>query len=45
MGKGGFVRRAGYAVSRIFITRADSGHNQFNISEIFGSAMSAGITT
>jgi hypothetical protein len=44
-GQGGFVRRSGYAVSRIFITRTDAGHRQFNFSEILGSAMAAGIST
>jgi hypothetical protein len=43
--QGGFVHRTGYAVSRIFITRSDSGHQQFNFSEIVGSAMSAAIST
>ena len=42
---GGFGRRAGYAVSRIFVTRTDSGHAQFNYSEIVGSALSAAIST
>ncbi len=42
---GGFVHRTGYAISRIFITRTDSGHQQFNFSEIFGSAASAAIST
>jgi hypothetical protein len=32
-------------VSRIVITRSDSGGEQFNYSEIFGSAISAGIST
>jgi hypothetical protein len=45
LGKGTFLHRAGYAVSRIFITRTDSGHAQFNYSEILGSAVSAGIST
>jgi hypothetical protein len=44
-GKGGFWHRTGYAISRIFITRTDSGHNQFNYSEIVGSAIAAGIST
>jgi hypothetical protein len=44
-GQGGFVHRATYAVSRIFVTRGDSGHGQFNFSEIFGSATAAGIST
>jgi hypothetical protein len=43
--KGGFARRTSYAVSRIFVTRSDSGHSQFNASEIVGSAMSASIST
>jgi len=44
-GKGGFWHRTGYAVSRVFVTRTDSGHAQANYSEIFGSALSAGIST
>jgi hypothetical protein len=43
-GKGSFIHRAGYAVSRIFVTRSDSGNTQFNFSEIFGSATAAGIS-
>jgi hypothetical protein len=43
--KGGFARRGGYAISRIFVTRTDSGHSQFNYSEIFGSAAAAAIST
>jgi hypothetical protein len=43
--KGGFSRRTGYAISRIFVTRTDSGHAQFNYSEIVGSALSAAIST
>ena len=38
-------RRTGYAVSRIFVTRTDSGHVRFNFSEIVGSALSAGVST
>jgi hypothetical protein len=44
-GGGSFVKRSGYAVSRIFVTRGDSGHSQFNVSEIFGSATAAAIST
>ena len=44
-GKGSFTYRTGYAVSRIFVTRTDSDNNQFNYSEILGSALSAGIST
>jgi hypothetical protein len=43
--QGGFWHRTEYAVSRIFVTRTDSGHQQFNFSEIVGSAMSAAIST
>jgi hypothetical protein len=44
-GKGTFWRRTGYAISRIVVTRGDSGHAQFNFSEIIGSALSAGTST
>jgi hypothetical protein len=44
-GKGSFSHRTGYAVSRIFVTRTDSDRNEFNISEIFGSAVAATIST
>ena len=44
MGKGKFLRRAGCALSRIFVTRSDSGHKQFNYSEIVGAATAAGIS-
>jgi hypothetical protein len=43
LGHGGFVHRAGYAVSRLFITRTDSGGSTFNFSEISGNLMSAGV--
>lgn len=42
---GSFMHRAGYAVSRIVVTRGDSGHSQFNASEVFGSATAAAIST
>lgn len=44
-GKGGFWHRTGYSVGRIFVTRTDSGGEQFNFSEIFGSAIAAAIST
>jgi hypothetical protein len=43
--KGGFVHKAAYGVSRVFLTRTDSGSTQFNYSEIVGSALSASIST
>lgn len=44
-GEGGFGHRTGYAVSRILVTRTDSGHSQFNYSEIFGAAFAAAISS
>jgi hypothetical protein len=44
-GEGSFTHKAGYAVSRMFVTRTDSGDSQFNYSEIVGSALSAAIST
>jgi hypothetical protein len=43
MGQGGFVKRTGYAVSRLFITRTNSGKSTFNLSEIVGAGAAAGI--
>jgi hypothetical protein len=45
LGRGGFVKRASYAVSRAFVTRTDSGKETFNFSEIVGSGASAGISS
>jgi hypothetical protein len=45
LGHGSFAHRTGYAISRIFVTRSDSGPNQFNFSEIGGSALAASIST
>ena len=43
--QGGAMRRTGYAISRIFVTRSDSGKKQFNYSEIIGAATAAAIST
>ena len=43
LGQGGFFRRAGYALSRTFITRTDSGGRSFDWSEVGGSALEAGL--
>jgi hypothetical protein len=43
LGEGGLIKRTGYAVSRLFITRTDTGKNTFNISEIVGAGAAAGI--
>jgi hypothetical protein len=44
LGRGGFFRRSGYAVSRLVITRTDSGGRTFNFSEIVGNGAGAGIS-
>jgi hypothetical protein len=44
LGKGGFPKRAGYAFSRLFITRTNSGNSTFNFSEIVGAGGAAGIS-
>jgi hypothetical protein len=44
-GQGTFLQRTKYSVSRMFITRTDSGKDQFNYSEIVGSALASGIST
>ena len=45
MGKGGFFHRAGYSISRIFVTRTDAGRTVPNFSEFVGSATAATIGT
>jgi len=45
LGHGGFLHRTEYAVSRSFVTRSDSGHKQFNFSEIIGGMLAASIST
>jgi hypothetical protein len=45
LGKGTFWHRTGYSLSRLFVTRTDSGHNTFNFAEIGGSGMAAAIST
>jgi hypothetical protein len=44
LGHGGFFRRFGYAVSRTFITKTDSGTSSFNWSEVAGNALEAGLS-
>jgi hypothetical protein len=44
-GSGGFVRRTEYALSRIIVTRSDSGQREFNYSEFIGNGLAAGIAT
>ncbi len=43
LGKGGFIKRTGYAVSRLFITKSNAGKSTFNLSEVVGAGAAAGI--
>jgi hypothetical protein len=45
LGRGGFVKRASYAVSRAFVTRTDGGGETFNFSEVVGSGAAAGLSS
>jgi hypothetical protein len=45
LGKGRFVRRFGYAISRIFVTLKDSGGHTVNISEFAGNGVAIAIST
>jgi hypothetical protein len=44
LGRGSFSHRFGYALSRIFITRTDSGGSTFNFSEPVGNGVAIGIS-
>jgi hypothetical protein len=44
LGRGGFLKRTEYALSRAVITRSDSGHEVFNAGEVIGAGASAGIS-
>ncbi len=45
LGSGGFLKRAGYSLSRAVITRNDEGHDTFNVSEVVGAGAAAGVST
>lgn len=44
MGRGGFIRRSAYSISRLLITRTDGGGSSPNFSEIVGNGAAAGIS-
>jgi len=44
LGHGGFAKRAGYSLSRVVLTRSDSGNETFNIGEVGGAALGASIS-
>jgi hypothetical protein len=43
LGRGGFVKRATYSLSRIAIGRTDAGNTTVNLGELVGAGMAAGI--
>lgn len=45
MGRGGFLKRTEYALTRSVITRSDNGKEEFNISEVVGAGASAGLSS
>ncbi len=45
LGSGGFVKRTGYALSRLFVTKDDQGRETFNAAEILGASAAAGISS
>jgi hypothetical protein len=44
MENGGFFRRTGYAISRAFVTKTDSGRTEFNWSEVAGNGLEAALS-
>jgi hypothetical protein len=44
LGHGGFFRRVKYSLSRIVVTKTDSGGRSFNYSEVAGNALEAGLS-
>ena len=44
LGHGGFFKRTAYAVSRLLVTRTDSGRETINLSEIVGNGAGAAIS-
>lgn len=44
LGEGSVMHRTEYAISRIFVTRSDAGSRQFNLSEIAGNLVAAGVS-
>jgi hypothetical protein len=45
LGRGGFLKRTEYALSRAVITRSDTGREEFNLSEVAGAGASAGLSS
>ena len=45
LGKGGFVKRTTYSLTRAIITRNDAGKEVFNASEVIGAGAAAGVSS
>jgi hypothetical protein len=45
LGRGGILKRTGYALSRAVVTRSDSSKEVFNVSEVIGAGASAGLSS
>ena len=45
LGRGGFAKRTGYALSRAVVTRNDAGNETFNISEVVGAGAASGLSS
>jgi hypothetical protein len=43
LGRGGLLKRSGYALSRLIVTRTDSGGAAPNLSEVIGNGAGAGV--
>jgi len=44
LGQGGFLKRSGYALKHVVVTRDDAGKDVFNAGEVLGSAMSSALS-
>jgi len=44
LGHGGFLKRSGYALKHVVVTRDDAGKDVFNAGEVVGSAMSSALS-
>ena len=45
LGRGTFLKRTGYALSRALVTRSDAGKEVFNVSEVVGAGAAAGLSS
>lgn len=45
LGSGGFTKRAGYALTRVLVTRSDSGHPTVNLGELLGAGLAASVSS